>query len=91
MLKSLQSILSLADEFVDNVVTSACKAAKMRGSQTLEVRDIQLILERQYNIRIPGYATDDVRTVRKIQPTAGYLQKMTAVQNAKIVGNRNDV
>lgn len=84
-------MLALADEFVDNVITSACKLAKLRGNNTLEIRDIQLILERHYNIRIPGYATDEVRTVRKIAPASGYLQKMNAVQAAKVMSGKTDV
>lgn len=76
--------MQLADEFFDNVVSSACKLAKLRGSNTLEIKDIQLVLQKTYNIRIPGYSTDEVRTVRKVQPTASYLQKMNAVQAAKM-------
>lgn len=83
-------MLQLADEFVETVITSACKLAKLRGGQNLEIRDIQLVLERNYNIRIPGYGTDEVRTVRKSQPAPGYFQKIQAVQAAKVVGGRNE-
>jgi len=88
---TLQSVLQLADEFIDNVITSACKLAKLRGAGTLEVKDIQLVLERQYNIRIPGYSMDDVRTVKKSQPAPAYLQKMNAVQAAKLMGGKTDL
>lgn len=84
-------MLQLADEFIDNVITNACRLAKLRGSNSLDIRDIQLVLERQYNIRVPGYATDEIRTVRKTQPVAGYLQKMNAVQAAKVMGGKPDV
>lgn len=84
-------MLQLADEFFDNVVTQACRLAKLRGSNTLDIRDVQLVLQRQYNIRIPGYSTDDVRTVRKVQPTAAYLQKMGAIQAAKVMGGKSDI
>ena len=86
-----ESILELADEFFDNVVTSACKLAKLRGSNMLDIRDLQLILQRQYNIRIPGYSTDEVRTVRKVQPTASYFQKVNAIQAAKVMGGKGDL
>ena len=86
-----ESILELADEFFDNVVTCACKLAKLRGSNMLEIRDIQLVLQRQYNIRIPGYSSDEVRTVRKVQPTASFLQKMNAIQAAKVMGGKGDL
>lgn len=84
-------MLSLADEFVDNVITQACRLAKARGSAQLELRDLQVVIERYYNIRIPGYALDDNRTVRKVQPSPTYLQKMNAVQAAKVMGGKTDI
>lgn len=78
-----QSILELVDEFIDNVATTACKMAKLRGSDTLDIKDIQIILERNWNIRIPGYAADEIRTVRKFNPAPGYHQKMTALAAQK--------
>ncbi|KAL8760442.1 MAG: hypothetical protein Q9199_000066 [Rusavskia elegans] len=84
------TLLDVADDFVDQVVTAACKLAKLRSSQTLELRDIQLVLERNYNIRIPGYASDELRTVKKVQPTPGWTQKLAAVQAAKVTGGKSD-
>ncbi|KAF7168259.1 hypothetical protein CNMCM5623_001302 [Aspergillus felis] len=77
-------ILQMADDFVDDVITAACRLAKLRPSSTLELRDIQLVLERNYNMRISGFSTDDLRTVKKPQPTQGWTQKMSAVQAAKV-------
>ncbi|KAL9586098.1 MAG: hypothetical protein Q9212_001136 [Teloschistes hypoglaucus] len=86
-----ETLLDVADDFVDQVVTAACKLAKLRTSQTLELRDIQLVLERNYNIRIPGYASDELRTVKKVQPTPGWTQKLAAVQAAKVTGGKGDI
>ncbi|KAL2860193.1 transcription initiation factor TFIID subunit A-domain-containing protein [Aspergillus pseudodeflectus] len=77
-------VLQMADDFVDDVITAACRLAKLRHSSTLEIRDIQLVLERNYNMRISGFATDDLRTVKKPQPTQGWTQKMSAIQAAKV-------
>ncbi len=84
-------MLQIADDFVDEVITAACRLAKMRESATLDIRDIQIILERNYNIRIPGYATDEVRTVRKFHPAPGWTAKMNAVQAAKVMGGKTDI
>lgn len=81
-----EAVLTLADNFVDNVITAACRLAKLRSSQSLDVRDIQMVLERNYGIRIPGYGMDEVRTVRKFQPAAGWQSKMQAVQAGKVMG-----
>ncbi|KAJ7632923.1 transcription initiation factor TFIID subunit A-domain-containing protein [Roridomyces roridus] len=54
-------LLSIADEFIDSVTNFSCRLAKHRGGETLEVRDLQLHLERNHNIRIPGFASDDTR------------------------------
>jgi transcription initiation factor TFIID subunit TAF12 len=83
-----ESILQVADDFVDAVIVSACRLAKLRPNQTLDIRDVQLVLERNYGIRIPGYALDEVRTVRKFVPSAGWQTKMQAVQAGKVMGNK---
>lgn len=85
-----ESVLNVADNFVDNVLASACRLAKERGSKLLEIRDIQLILERVYNIRIPGYTSDELRTVRKAQPSPAWIAKMSAVQAAKVMPGTGD-
>ncbi|SJL02324.1 uncharacterized protein ARMOST_05650 [Armillaria ostoyae] len=56
-----QLLLSIADEFIDSVTNFSCRLAKHRGGDTLEVRDLQLHLERNHNIRIPGFASDETR------------------------------
>ena len=73
------------------MISSACSLAKLRANPHLELRDVQLILERNYNIRVPGYASDEIRTVRKFAPAPGWTQKMGAVQAAKISGGKVDL
>ncbi|KAI0404690.1 hypothetical protein F4802DRAFT_217070 [Xylaria palmicola] len=85
-----ESVLTVADNFVDNVLHMACQLAKERGSKVLEIRDIQLVLERVYNIRIPGYTSDELRTVRKVQPSPNWIAKMSAIQAAKVTSGKDD-
>lgn len=80
----------MADSFVDDVLHAACRLAKERGSKVLEVRDIQLVLERTYNIRVPGYSSDELRTVRKVQPAPGWITKMSAIQAAKVTSGKTE-
>ncbi|KAK0649387.1 transcription initiation factor TFIID subunit A-domain-containing protein [Cercophora newfieldiana] len=86
-----ESVLNLADHFVDNVLQTACRNAKERGSKVLEIRDLQLVLERSYNIRIPGYSSEELRTVRKVQPNAQWITKMSAVQAAKVMPGKGEL
>ncbi|KAK4131066.1 hypothetical protein BT67DRAFT_389209 [Trichocladium antarcticum] len=86
-----ENVLNMADSFVDNVLHQACRNAKERGSKVLEIRDIQLVLERTYNIRIPGYSSEELRTVRKVQPNSSWIKKMSAVQAAKVVPGKGDL
>lgn len=46
-------LLDLADEFIDSVTHRACKMAKHRKGDRLEVKDVQLVLDRGWNIRVP--------------------------------------
>ncbi|KAI0179882.1 hypothetical protein GGR52DRAFT_216735 [Hypoxylon sp. FL1284] len=85
-----ESVLNTADHFIDNVLHTACRLAKERGSKVLEIRDIQLVLERVYNIRVPGYTSDELRTVRKVQPSNNWISKVHAVQAAKVMPGKDD-
>lgn len=79
-------LLDLADEFVQSVTTFACRLAKHRKSDSLEARDIHMHLERNWNMRLPGFASDEIRPLRRMQPTQSYQQKVQSVGVAKQVG-----
>jgi transcription initiation factor TFIID subunit 12 len=78
-------LLDLADEFVTNVTSFACRLAKHRKSDTLDPKDIQLHLEKNWNIRIPGYSSDEIRNVRKWQPSTAHAQRILGIGISKSV------
>lgn len=82
-------LLDLADDFVTNVTGFACRLAKHRKSDNLDTRDIQLHLERNWNIRIPGYSADEIRSTRKWNPSQSYNQKMQSINTDKTNTARN--
>ena len=59
---------------MQNVTKFACSLARHRRSNTLEVKDVRLHLEKNWNMRIPGFASDDVRLPKK--PTMNEAHKM---------------
>lgn len=83
-------LLDLADEFITSVTGFACRLAKHRKVESIDVRDVQLHLERNWNIRIPGYAMDEIKTTRRWQPSPSYTQKVSGVEISRSVnGNIN--
>jgi len=46
-------ILQMAEDFVEQVTRPACDLAKHRKSQELETRDLQVIFEKHWNIKVP--------------------------------------
>jgi transcription initiation factor TFIID subunit 12 len=79
----MKLLMEVADEFIDSVLQQSCKIARHRKGQMLEVRDVQLHLERNWNIRIPGYSSEEVRNVKKYNPTPAHVAKVNAVNQAK--------
>ena len=70
---------------MEDLITSGCRLAKLRGATTLEARDCMVVLERQYNLRVPGFSTDEARVVKKSGPAQGWAHKVSAVQAAKLM------
>eukprot|EP00035_Acanthoeca_spectabilis_P034545 m.29639 g.29639 ORF g.29639 m.29639 type:complete len:203 (+) comp6721_c0_seq2:1335-1943(+) len=73
-------LVDMANDFVERVVTFSCQLAKHRGSDVLEVKDVQLHLERNWNIRVPGYPREDARVAKPAKPTESHKQRLGAVQ-----------
>lgn len=68
--RSFQLLLELADDFVENVASFSCVLAKHRQSTTLDVQDLALHLEKQWQMRIPGFTLAD-SAVGAANPMAG--------------------
>mmetsp|Transcript_12012 Transcript_12012/g.36622 ORF Transcript_12012/g.36622 Transcript_12012/m.36622 type:complete len:133 (+) Transcript_12012:331-729(+) len=72
-----------AEGFVDGVTEFACRLAKNRKSKTLEAQDIQAYLERNWNMRVPGYG-EDRRPMRKPTTSAAHNARLQMIQKAKM-------
>eukprot|EP00053_Salpingoeca_punica_P006654 m.62322 g.62322 ORF g.62322 m.62322 type:complete len:231 (-) comp13792_c0_seq1:347-1039(-) len=80
-----EALIAMANDFVERVVTSSCQLAKHRGSDMLEAKDVQLHLERYWDLRVSGLCRDDVRPARASRLSEAHRQKLQLAQ--KEVGN----
>lgn len=78
-------LLDVADEFIESVVNFSCKLAKHRKSDALGTEDVKLVLEKDWNIRVMGFADErtDVRRRTGKEGTREYRSKLQAVSSAK--------
>eukprot|EP00730_Choanoeca_flexa_P017365 TRINITY_DN8352_c0_g1_i1.p1 TRINITY_DN8352_c0_g1~~TRINITY_DN8352_c0_g1_i1.p1 ORF type:complete len:205 (+),score=47.68 TRINITY_DN8352_c0_g1_i1:106-720(+) len=85
-----QLVADMAHDFIERVVTFSCKLARHRGSTQLEAKDLLLHLERNWNIRIPGVVTEDVRPNRYGRSTDAHQKRVEAAMKGRKRVKRND-
>lgn len=56
-----EQLLQLADDFIDQVTRQSIRMAQHRGSKTLDVQDLQLVLAKQWGITVPGLGAPTFR------------------------------
>lgn len=73
-------LLQIADDFVEDAVKSTCAYAKHRKASKVEVRDVQLHLERKWNMWIPGIGTDELRPYKRAAMTEAHKQRLALIR-----------
>ncbi|KZO92611.1 hypothetical protein CALVIDRAFT_601421 [Calocera viscosa TUFC12733] len=63
-------LLDAVFDFVSRTSEFGSRLARHRGSDTLQVKDVQLYLERHLGIRVPGFATEETRQPQPDLPVA---------------------
>ena len=68
-----EQVLQLADDFLENVTRQSLLLAQHRGSKTLDVQDIQLVLAKHWGISVPGLGLPNLRPLKpgKVNLTVG--------------------
>ncbi|XP_064627210.1 transcription initiation factor TFIID subunit 12-like isoform X1 [Lineus longissimus] len=73
-------LMTIADDFIDNVVNNACILAKHRKANSLDVKDVQLHLERNWNMWVPGFGSEEIRPYKKATTTEAHKQRMALIR-----------
>lgn len=73
-------LLQIADDFVEDAVKSTCAYAKHRKASKVEVRDVQLHLERKWNMWIPGFGTDELRPYKRAAVSEAHKQRLALIR-----------
>jgi len=73
-------LLQIADDFIESTVSASCQLAKHRQASALDVTDVQMHLERQWNMWIPGFGTDELRPYKRAPVTEAHKQRMALIR-----------
>ena len=64
-----EQVLQIADDFIDKVTRQAMRLAQHRGSKTLDVQDLQIVLAKHWGISVPGLGLPQLRPLKPGKPT----------------------
>jgi len=77
-----EMMMKVLSDFVDEAVSSSCVLAQHRKSNTLEVKDLKMHLEKQYKIFVPGFSSEDSRSNRKTLTCEAHKSRMALIRKA---------
>lgn len=75
-------LLQIADDFIEQTVTQACALAKHRKANTIDVRDVQMVLERSWNLWIPGFGAQELRPYKRAASSEAHRQRLAVIKKA---------
>jgi len=73
-------LLTIADDFIEQTVSQACALARHRKATNIDVKDVQLVLERNWNMWIPGFGTEEIRPYKRSATAEAHKQRMGLIR-----------
>jgi len=73
-------LLTIADDFIEQTVSQACALARHRKATTIDVKDVQLVLERNWNMWIPGFGTEEIRPYKRSVTAEAHKQRLALIR-----------
>jgi len=77
-----EALLGMADDFIEEAVTAACRLARHRGAASVDVRDLHMYLERFCHLYIPGFGSDEPRPYKRAPTTEAHRQRLALIRKA---------
>lgn len=75
-------LLHIADDFIEQTVMASCALAKHRKGNSVDVKDVQLVLERNWNMWIPGFGAEDVRPYKRSATTEAHKARLALIRKS---------
>ncbi|XP_037774130.1 transcription initiation factor TFIID subunit 12b-like [Penaeus monodon] len=74
-----EMLLAIADDFIESTVNAACRLAKHRGARSLDVKDVQMYLERKLHMWLPALEQMS-STLQKGTDTEAHKQRLALIR-----------
>ena len=81
-------LLHIADDFIEQTVTAAAQLARHRKANSIDTRDVQMVLERNWNMWVPGFGTsgDEAKSHKKSVMSDTHRAGMAVIKNYLLIG-----
>ncbi|XP_057743526.1 transcription initiation factor TFIID subunit 12-like [Arachis stenosperma] len=77
-------LVDIAENFLESITKSGCSLAKHRKSTTLEAKDILLHLEKTWNMTLPGFGGDEIKSYKRPVASDIHKERLAAIKKSMV-------